>query len=41
MPTPSAHLADETQAERERLAALFDDLSPEQWHTASLCADGA
>jgi uncharacterized protein (TIGR03083 family) len=38
MPTSSAQLADETQAERERLAALFDDLSPEQWRTASLCA---
>lgn len=38
MPTSSARLADETQAERERLAALFDDLSPEQWDTASLCA---
>jgi uncharacterized protein (TIGR03083 family) len=38
MPTSSDHLAEETQAERERLAALFDDLSPDQWHTASLCA---
>lgn len=38
MPTSSGQLADETRAERERLAALFDDLSPEQWHTASLCA---
>lgn len=38
MPTSSGHLAGETRAERERLAALFDDLSPEQWRTPSLCA---
>ena len=34
----SARLASETQAERERLASLFSDLSPEQWDTPSLCA---
>lgn len=38
MRTPSAHLAGETQAERERLATLFCGLSPEQWDTPSLCA---
>jgi uncharacterized protein (TIGR03083 family) len=38
MPTSSADLTGETQAERERLATLFSDLSPEQWDTLSLCA---
>ena len=37
MHTPDTHLTSETQAERERLADLFLDLSPEQWDTASLC----
>ena len=37
MHTPETHLTSETQAERERLADLFRDLSPEQWDTASLC----
>jgi uncharacterized protein (TIGR03083 family) len=37
MRASSAHLTGETQAERERLAALFGDLSPEQWDTPSLC----
>ena len=37
MRTSSADLTGETQAERERLAALFRDLSPEQWETPSLC----
>ena len=37
MRTPSAHLTSETQAERERLAAIFCGLSPEQWDTPSLC----
>lgn len=37
MRTSSAHLAGETHAERERLADIFDDLSPEQWDTLSLC----
>lgn len=37
MHTPETHLTSETQAERERLAGLFCDLSPEQWDTASLC----
>jgi uncharacterized protein (TIGR03083 family) len=34
---PSAQLAGETRAERERLAALFGGLSPEQWSAPSLC----
>jgi uncharacterized protein (TIGR03083 family) len=38
MRTPSPQLASETRAERERLASLFGDLSPEQWDTPSLCA---
>src|ERR1700726_1363404 len=38
MHTPETHLTSETQAERERLADLFRDLSPEQWDTPSLCA---
>src|SRR5215475_11486091 len=33
----SAHLTGETQSERERLAALLRDLSPQQWDTPSLC----
>ena len=37
MRTSSDHLASETRAERERLAALFGGLSPEQWDTPSLC----
>jgi uncharacterized protein (TIGR03083 family) len=37
MRTSSAHLTGQTQAERERLAALFGDLSPQQWDTPSLC----
>src|SRR5215469_8817056 len=37
MSTSPAQLTGETQAERERLAALFRDLSPEQWDTPSLC----
>ena len=38
MRTSSAHdLTAETRAERERLATLFCDLSPEQWDTPSLC----
>jgi uncharacterized protein (TIGR03083 family) len=37
MRTSSAKLTGETQAERERLAALFGDLSREQWDTPSLC----
>jgi uncharacterized protein (TIGR03083 family) len=37
MRTSSAHLTGETNAERERLAGIFDDLSPEQWDTPSLC----
>jgi uncharacterized protein (TIGR03083 family) len=37
MRTPSAHLTSEIQAERERLAAIFCGLSPEQWDTPSLC----
>lgn len=37
MRTPSAQLTSETQTERERLAGLFSDLSPEQWGTPSLC----
>ena len=37
MRTSSAHLTDETEAERERLATFFGDLSPEQWDTPSLC----
>ncbi|MGH3246566.1 MAG: maleylpyruvate isomerase family mycothiol-dependent enzyme [Trebonia sp.] len=37
MSTPSANLTSETRAERERLAALFGELSPEQWDTPSLC----
>lgn len=38
MSTPTARLTSETRAERERLASLFADLTPEQWHTPSLCA---
>jgi uncharacterized protein (TIGR03083 family) len=38
MTTPSAHLTSETQTERERLADLFADLTPQQWDTPSLCA---
>ena len=34
---PSAPLTGETRAERERLAALFGGLSPEQWSAPSLC----
>lgn len=37
MRASSADLARETQAERERLATLFGDLSPEQWDIPSLC----
>ena len=37
MRTASAQLTSETRAERERLARLFGDLSPEQWDTPSLC----
>ena len=37
MSTSPAQLTGETQAERERLAALFRDLSAEQWDTPSLC----
>lgn len=37
MRTSSAHLADEIWTERERLAILFGDLSPEQWDAPSLC----
>jgi uncharacterized protein (TIGR03083 family) len=37
MSTPAAHLASEIRAERERLAALFCGLSPEQWDAPSLC----
>jgi uncharacterized protein (TIGR03083 family) len=37
MRTQETHLTSETQAERERLADLFLDLSPEQWDAASLC----
>ncbi|MFG2243754.1 maleylpyruvate isomerase family mycothiol-dependent enzyme [Spirillospora sp. NPDC048823] len=37
METTSAHLASETRAERERLAGLLGDLTPEQWDTPSLC----
>lgn len=37
MGTPLAHLTSETQAERERLAGLFGDLTPEQWDMPSLC----
>lgn len=37
MRTSPARLTNETQAERERLATLFGDLSPEQWDTLSLC----
>jgi RNA polymerase sigma-70 factor (TIGR02960 family) len=37
MSTSPAQLTGETQAERERLAALFADLSPGQWDTPSLC----
>jgi uncharacterized protein (TIGR03083 family) len=38
MSTSSAQLTSETRAERERLASLFSDLAPEQWHASSLCA---
>jgi uncharacterized protein (TIGR03083 family) len=37
MGTPSTYLTSETQAERQRLASLFGDLTPEQWDTPSLC----
>ena len=37
MRTPSAHLASEIRTERERLASLFADLTPEQWGMPSLC----
>lgn len=37
MGTPTADLVSETRAERERLAGLFGDLTPEQWDAASLC----
>jgi uncharacterized protein (TIGR03083 family) len=37
MRIPSAQLTSETRAERERLASLFCDLSPEQWDAPSLC----
>jgi uncharacterized protein (TIGR03083 family) len=37
MRTPSPQLTSETQAERERLTAIFGGLSPEQWDTPSLC----
>ena len=37
MRTPATQLTSETRAERERLASLFGDLSPEQWDTPSLC----
>ncbi|MFG2091496.1 maleylpyruvate isomerase family mycothiol-dependent enzyme [Spirillospora sp. NPDC048824] len=37
METTSAHLTSETRAERERLAGLLGDLTPEQWNTPSLC----
>lgn len=36
-PHPSDRLTSETRAERERLAALFRGLSPEQWSAPSLC----
>jgi uncharacterized protein (TIGR03083 family) len=39
MPTDSdQRLFSETKAERERLAAIFGGLSPEQWAAPSLCA---
>ena len=38
MQTDSDRLISETRAERERLAALLGDLSPEQWAAPSLCA---
>jgi uncharacterized protein (TIGR03083 family) len=37
MRTPSAQLTSETRAERQRLASIFRDLSPEQCDTPSLC----
>jgi uncharacterized protein (TIGR03083 family) len=37
MGTPSTYLTSETRAERERLASLFGDLTPEQWDMPSLC----
>ncbi|MEU8797755.1 maleylpyruvate isomerase family mycothiol-dependent enzyme [Spirillospora sp. NPDC048819] len=37
METTSDHLTSETRAERERLAGLLGDLTPEQWDMPSLC----
>jgi uncharacterized protein (TIGR03083 family) len=37
METHSSHLTSETQAERERLAGILGDLTPEQWDMPSLC----
>ena len=37
MSTSATDLTSETRAERQRLAALFLDLSPQQWDTPSLC----
>lgn len=37
MGTPADHLISETRTERERLAGLFAELTPEQWDTPSLC----
>lgn len=36
--SPNSDLAAQTCAERERLAALLADLTPEQWDAPSLCA---
>jgi uncharacterized protein (TIGR03083 family) len=38
MPTTTADLATEIQAERERIAALLASLPPGQWDAPSLCA---
>ena len=37
MEATSTHLISETRAERERLAGLLGDLTPEAWDMASLC----
>jgi hypothetical protein len=37
MGTPSAQPTSETRTERERLASLLGDLTPEQWGMPSLC----
>ncbi|TDB97998.1 maleylpyruvate isomerase family mycothiol-dependent enzyme [Actinomadura sp. 7K534] len=37
METDSARLIGETRAERERLAGILGDLTPEQWDMPSLC----